>query len=755
MNSQPRHASKLCAIFGALTIASISVQGFASARPATHAEHSETATLVASASPTLHGHATGESIEFRVDGLAPNSRAMLVIGTSIQPADRFGIEVAPLQRRVVRADASGSARIGFANPLPTGVIYGQVLGGGSTSMRVSGIVQVPGGLVLVQVGSVIVTEVQRAPGQVSDVLGEWFEVYNTTPAPIDIEGWTLADSGNDSHLVQNGGQGLVIPVGGTWVLGTNADPLTNGGVAVDYAYSGFDLDDAADEILLIEPNGMVVDGVAWTSGGSWPASVNGSALALDPNAFDTFANDQGSNWCAATTPQNILLTNSDRGTPGAPNPGCSCAGQLDLPDGAFADTNCDGIDGTVSRAIFVATAGTALATGTPSDPLNDVQAAIDRAWTDPSKDHVYISAGTYNQAVQLREGVSIWGGYSFAQGWDRSSAYVTTLTNSVVASDGIVGLRGVALTQPITVGDLRITTPNATGDGTHNHGIKVHQVSSLRIERVEVVTGAGAPGVAGAAGTATTGGSSGGNGGSGGAAFLGGSDGQNGIGSGGGFGGSGGGTNANGHTGGQGAAGSSGSNGGVASNSVSIAANGTWTVSHDGGSGNFGYGGAGGGGGGGGGGGLFFGNPGGNGGRGGQGGSAGQGGAGGHGGGSSLALLASSSNVVVADSSLIAGSGGSGGAGGNRRVGTAGFAGVNGINNGSGGVGGRGGNGGFGGNGGYGGGGGGGHTHAVVIGIGSNVTLQSATLAVGTPGSGGPSGGIAGFAGQSQLIRQL
>ena len=48
----------------------------------------------------------------------------------------------------------------------------------------------------------------------------------------------------------------------------------------------------------------------------------------------------------------------------------------DLPDPAFLDTNCDGIDGTVDRAVFVATNGIDSNPGTRDAPCATVNAAI-------------------------------------------------------------------------------------------------------------------------------------------------------------------------------------------------------------------------------------------------------------------------------------------------------------------------------------------------------------------------------------------
>ncbi|MEL6823079.1 MAG: endonuclease, partial [Calditrichota bacterium] len=53
-------------------------------------------------------------------------------------------------------------------------------------------------------GDVIISEIMKNPQVVSDSDGEWFELFNATASPIDINGWTIADDGIDSHVISNG-----------------------------------------------------------------------------------------------------------------------------------------------------------------------------------------------------------------------------------------------------------------------------------------------------------------------------------------------------------------------------------------------------------------------------------------------------------------------------------------------------------------------------------------------------------------------
>ena len=93
--------------------------------------------------------------------------------------------------------------------------------------------------------------------------------------------------------------------------------------------------------------------------------------------------------------------------------GCECRildAAVDTPDVDGLDANCDGIDGEVERGLFVAPTGSDDAPGTRAEPLRRIQTAIDQAGN--GRDHVYVAAGVYSEALTLRAGISIFGGYS-------------------------------------------------------------------------------------------------------------------------------------------------------------------------------------------------------------------------------------------------------------------------------------------------------------------------------------------------------
>ena len=156
-----------------------------------------------------------------------------------------------------------------------------------------------------------ITEIMTNPAMVADNEGEWFEVYNQEPTAVDLNGWTIRDFDTNVHVIDND-EPLMIPAHGYLVLGRNADPATNGGIAVDYAYgTAMVLYNAADEVVLVDPNGTIVDQVAYDDGRTYP-DPEGASMALQSLVL---RNDVGEHWCVANTPYG----DGDLGTPGAHN----------------------------------------------------------------------------------------------------------------------------------------------------------------------------------------------------------------------------------------------------------------------------------------------------------------------------------------------------------------------------------------------------------------------------------------------------
>ncbi len=160
------------------------------------------------------------------------------------------------------------------------------------------------------VGRVVINEIMQNPSSVPDSQGEWFELFNGTDQPVDIDGWTIRDDDTDLHVIDNGGP-LVIPPGGYIVLGNNGDANTNGGILVDYVYDHFVLANGADEVVLVDTAGNIVDYVAYDGGPAFP-DPNGASMELIHPGLD---NALGSSWAVSTN----FVAGHDGGTPGFEN----------------------------------------------------------------------------------------------------------------------------------------------------------------------------------------------------------------------------------------------------------------------------------------------------------------------------------------------------------------------------------------------------------------------------------------------------
>ncbi len=161
-------------------------------------------------------------------------------------------------------------------------------------------------------GDIIITEIMQNPAAVADANGEWVELYNNTASAIDIDGWTLRDSGTDSHVINNSGP-LLVPANGFVVLGIDSNSTTNGNYTADYQYSNFVLDNTSDEVILADLTGTVIDSVAYDGGVTFP-NPNGASMALTVFIAD---NSVGSNWTTSTVREPSFVGSSgDLGSPG-------------------------------------------------------------------------------------------------------------------------------------------------------------------------------------------------------------------------------------------------------------------------------------------------------------------------------------------------------------------------------------------------------------------------------------------------------
>jgi hypothetical protein len=197
---------------------------------------------------------------------------------------------------------------------------------------------------------IVINEINQNPANVGDNDGEWLELFNPNPFDVDIGGWTLADDGSDSHVIAGS---VLVPAGGYLVLGRNADPATNGGISIDYAYgTNWFLANGADEVILIDGSGVEVDRVEYDGGPEFP-DPNGASMTLRAPGLD---NNVGANWCEAKSD----IGNGDRGTPGASNDGeCDAVIEDIAQDARISELHYDNSGSDVNERVEIdAEAGT-------------------------------------------------------------------------------------------------------------------------------------------------------------------------------------------------------------------------------------------------------------------------------------------------------------------------------------------------------------------------------------------------------------
>ncbi|WP_299114606.1 lamin tail domain-containing protein [uncultured Winogradskyella sp.] len=193
-------------------------------------------------------------------------------------------------------------------------------------------------------GDIVITEIMKDPSVAVDTAGEWFEVYNTTSADIDINGWTLKDDGNNNYIIDStfnpttGTGGVtIVPAGGYLVLGKTLDMTINGGTPIDFAYqTNFNMGNGSDEIVLLAPGNIEISRVNYDGGPDFP-DLNGISMQLNTAFLNETDNDDGDNWCASIS----SYGDGDIGTPGITNE--ACAPECTIVFGTF-DATCNSIN---------------------------------------------------------------------------------------------------------------------------------------------------------------------------------------------------------------------------------------------------------------------------------------------------------------------------------------------------------------------------------------------------------------------------
>jgi hypothetical protein len=183
--------------------------------------------------------------------------------------------------------------------------------------------------------------------------------------------------------------------------------------------------------------------------------------------------------------------------------GCECqvGDAADVPDGE--DQNCDGIDGEIDNAIFVAVWGDDGAAGSILSPVAGIQVGITKALAAGKRD-VYVAAGLYPGSVTLVPGAHVYGGFSNDFKSYQPALYdsrivggpATEMSPGALNAFDIDGPPDTVIFDGMTVQGVDAEAASASTYAVYLSGC----TDAVRLSDNRFIGGTGGPGVAGASG---------------------------------------------------------------------------------------------------------------------------------------------------------------------------------------------------------------------------------------------------------------
>jgi hypothetical protein len=222
------------------------------------------------------------------------------------------------------------------------------------------------------------------------------------------------------------------------------------------------------------------------------ASVVSGACSSDGPAASVEGSDASTD--AAPSGNDHFAAESTAPAPEAPS--CVAESGLDDPDDDFKDSNCDGIDGDKTKAIFVAPTGSDSAAGTIDAPVSTIGKALTMA--SAAKKDVFICNDTYAENVTITAGIRLFGGYDCKAGWKR-----TTDKPSIAPQSGkALVIRG--LQDAVKIDRIGLVAQDATSPGESSIAAFIVASPSVSLSHVDFHAGAGADGKPGDAPASNT-----------------------------------------------------------------------------------------------------------------------------------------------------------------------------------------------------------------------------------------------------------
>ena len=253
-------------------------------------------------------------------------------------------------------------------------------------------------------------------------------------------------------------------------------------------------------------DGAVDEGYLNQATGRYEADTHCGACDLSCTSLCSGPSDSCSGVCDASNPERLPFCRVECDfnyfdLNGNPADGCEChyVSADDRPDLSeeYSDQNCDGVDGDITRALFVSKSGDDGNDGSIDAPLYNLQTAIDRAAALENITDVYVATGVYEDSITLRAGVHVYGGYSPDFRRHNRSVFTTVILGdpAVPQRPGAVNAFDIDGMQTATLDGFRIFGASATFPGDASYTIFLSSCGAgLTIANNSIIAGDGAPG---------------------------------------------------------------------------------------------------------------------------------------------------------------------------------------------------------------------------------------------------------------------
>lgn len=165
-------------------------------------------------------------------------------------------------------------------------------------------------------GDLLITEIMFDPSALSDTYGEWFEIYNNSNRPVNLQNLIIRRDTVNTHTIADS---VVLAPGAYYVFKRN---IVATDVTSSYIY-GSDISlPNTGAVLSIYNKGTEADPGALIfsvdyGGENFPA-LAGASISLNPNKLNAADAVSGTSWCTSTS----TYVTGDRGTPGVINDPC-------------------------------------------------------------------------------------------------------------------------------------------------------------------------------------------------------------------------------------------------------------------------------------------------------------------------------------------------------------------------------------------------------------------------------------------------